>query len=128
MSRSRSKNCSCPLLASRHLNPVSKNGPVCKAYELISRPAISGIIRCINAELYDREISENLRFPQQQVARGRSLGNTSSVKLTFYGKDIPDYVLLGHVRHPVFPYHDCPVVPVAVMARMQSSNPLSFVM
>lgn len=72
-------------------------GKVVKVYEPLSCPATSGIIRYVDAELSDQDITENLRSPQQQVARVRHLGKTPSVKLTFYGKRFP------------FPFHDQPL-------------------
>lgn len=80
-----------------------------RAHEPISWSATSGIIRNVDYDLSEAEITANLQSPQHQIARARRLGKTPSVKLTFYGSAIPDYVLLGHVRHPVFPFQDRPL-------------------
>lgn len=47
-----------------------------KAYELVSRSATSGIIQYIGAELSGLEITDNLRSPQQQVARAHRVSKT----------------------------------------------------
>lgn len=61
-------------------------GMVVRAHEPLFRPDISAIIRYVDAELSDQDLTQTFRSPQQQEARARRLGRNPSVKLMFYGK------------------------------------------
>ncbi|KAG0444348.1 hypothetical protein HPB47_013899 [Ixodes persulcatus] len=64
----------------------------------------AGVVRDVDQALTDKEILEALRAPAHQVLDVRRLGKSSAVRVTFAGKDLPHYVHMGYVRHPVTLY------------------------
>ncbi|CAN8007206.1 unnamed protein product [Ixodes pacificus] len=65
---------------------------------------IAGVVRDVDQALTDKEIREALRAPAHQVLDVWRLGKSSAVRVTFAGKDLPHYVHIGYVRHPVTLY------------------------
>ncbi|KAG0410998.1 hypothetical protein HPB47_011870, partial [Ixodes persulcatus] len=55
----------------------------------------------------EERLVQNLRS-ESKIADIRRLGETRVVKLTLHGSQLPNYVLLGYVRHPVSPYKKKP--------------------
>lgn len=65
---------------------------------------IAGVVRDVDQALTDKEILEALRAPDHQVLDVRRLGKSTTIRVTFAGKDLPHYVHMGYVRHPVTLY------------------------
>lgn len=63
-----------------------------------------GLIREVDSDLSDEDIAQHLRSPDQRVAKVHRPGNSSNLKLTFYGIVVPRYILLGHVGLAVFSF------------------------
>lgn len=90
------------------LNCTSICGLKVTAYEPSSRSAAVGVIRDVETNLSDAEITENIRSTVR-ITRLRRLGASESVKINFAGTELPSHVLLGHVRHSVAVFKDRPI-------------------
>lgn len=80
-----------------------------RAYEPLPRQCATGVIKDVDNTLTDEEITNNLRSPENRVARLRRLGKSSAIKISFCGSSLPSFVYLGLVRHPVTPFQEKPV-------------------
>lgn len=80
-----------------------------RAYEPLPRHCATGVIRDVDTTLTDEEIANNLRSPENRVARLRRLGKSSAIKISFCGSTLPSYVYLGHVRHAVSQFQENPL-------------------
>ncbi|CAN7939439.1 unnamed protein product, partial [Ixodes hexagonus] len=90
------------------LNCTSICGLKVTAYEPLSRSTAIGVIRDVDSNLSDAEITENIRSTVR-IIRLRRLGTSESVKINFAGTELPSHVLLGHVRHSVAVFKDRPI-------------------
>ncbi|KAG0435970.1 hypothetical protein HPB47_018217 [Ixodes persulcatus] len=80
-----------------------------RAYEPLPRQCATGVIKDVDTTLTDEEITNNLRSPENRVARLRRLGKSSAIRISFCGSSLPSFVYLGLVRHPVTPFQEKPV-------------------
>lgn len=78
------------------------------SYAPLAGPTVIGIIKEVDKELSNEDITSHLRSTIK-VGTVRRLGKSATVKVTFRGKSLPSHVLLGHVRHPVFPFQERPI-------------------
>lgn len=79
-----------------------------RAYQPLGHPAITGIIKNVDAGIQDEALPKHVRSTVRLV-KMRRLGQSTVIKLTFYGDKLPEYVSLGHVRHQVFPFTERPI-------------------
>ncbi|KAG0419709.1 hypothetical protein HPB47_003930 [Ixodes persulcatus] len=61
---------------------------------------IAGVVRDVDQGLFEEDIYNSTRAPAH-ILGVRRLGKSTTVKVTFEGKDLPQYVHMGYVRHPV---------------------------
>ncbi|KAG0417303.1 hypothetical protein HPB47_005703 [Ixodes persulcatus] len=66
----------------------------------MSGPPTVGVIRDVDMDATEEQLEHNIRS-ECKIADIRRLGKSRVVKLTFQGMQLPNYVLLGYVRHPV---------------------------
>ncbi|KAG0423047.1 hypothetical protein HPB47_001140 [Ixodes persulcatus] len=79
-----------------------------RPYLALSGPTTVGVIRDVDMDATEEQLEHNLRSVNK-IAAIRRLGKSRVVKLTFHGSQLPNYVLLGYVRHPVLPYKKRPL-------------------
>lgn len=79
-----------------------------RTYLALSGPTTVGVIRDVDMDATEEQLEHNLRS-ESKIADIRRLGKSRVVKLTFQGSQLPNYVLLGYVRHPVLPYKEKPL-------------------
>ncbi|KAG0416566.1 hypothetical protein HPB47_006327 [Ixodes persulcatus] len=79
-----------------------------RPYLALSGQTTVGVIRDVDMDATEEQLEHNLRS-ESKIVDIRRLGKSSVVKLTFQGSQLPNYVLLGYVRHPVLPYKEKPL-------------------
>ncbi|KAG0413896.1 hypothetical protein HPB47_008959 [Ixodes persulcatus] len=79
-----------------------------RPYLALSRPTTVGVIQDVDMDATEEQLEHNLRS-ETKIADIRRLGKSRDVKLTFHGSQLPNYVPLGYVRHPVLPYKERPL-------------------
>lgn len=61
---------------------------------------IAGVVRDVDQGLSEEDIYNSMRAPAH-ILGVRRLGKSTTVRVTFEGRDLPQYVHMGYVRHPV---------------------------
>ncbi|KAG0424597.1 hypothetical protein HPB47_028192 [Ixodes persulcatus] len=66
-----------------------------------TRHHIAGVVRDVDQGLSEEDIYNSMRAPAH-IPGVRRLGKSTTVRVTFEGKGLPQYVHMGYVRHPCF--------------------------
>ncbi|KAG0433055.1 hypothetical protein HPB47_020263, partial [Ixodes persulcatus] len=80
-----------------------------RTYEPLPRHYAVGVITEVDTTLSEADVWKHLRSPENRVARLRQFGQSSTMKISFCGTTLPNFVYLGPVRHPVTLFKERPI-------------------